>query len=151
MIYPTSMKKCNVCQQEKPTTEFYLQSKGYCRQPCKKCWAKKAAENPRLHSPEYKAKMAKRKREKRAEGKPPRIFNPIKKYGMTGGELQVWKKYQGNICGICKEDGKRLVIDHNHKTNQARGLLCYRCNNLVGFIENNPKLIAPAQEYIATH
>jgi len=41
------------------------------------------------------------------------------------------KKY-GNFCGICKKPGaafkKRLSVDHNHKSNRIRGLLCFRCN-----------------------
>jgi hypothetical protein len=40
-------------------------------------------------------------------------------------------------CAICKrhESGfkKRLSVDHNHKSGQVRGLLCYYCNKfLVG-------------------
>jgi hypothetical protein len=43
----------------------------------------------------------------------------------------------GDKCALCKKPGsafnKRLSVDHNHKTNKIRGLLCYRCNKfLVG-------------------
>jgi 5-methylcytosine-specific restriction endonuclease McrA len=42
---------------------------------------------------------------------------------------------QGGKCAICKKpqsDFKhRLSLDHNHKTGQLRGLLCYRCNKFV--------------------
>lgn len=38
----------------------------------------------------------------------------------------------GNTCGICGKPGsafkKRLSVDHNHKSNKIRGLLCFRCN-----------------------
>jgi hypothetical protein len=38
----------------------------------------------------------------------------------------------GERCGICgappKEGGRRLHRDHDHRTGQARGLLCFRCN-----------------------
>lgn len=38
----------------------------------------------------------------------------------------------GNNCAICKkhrkEFKKNLSVDHNHKSNKIRGLLCYRCN-----------------------
>ena len=49
---------------------------------------------------------------------------------------QLIDKY-GDVCFICKKHRsafkKRLSVDHNHKTNRIRGLLCYRCNKfLVG-------------------
>lgn len=37
-------------------------------------------------------------------------------------------KYQNFGCGICEEQSKPLVIDHDHKTNLIRGLLCHKCN-----------------------
>lgn len=40
--------------------------------------------------------------------------------------------YHGNSCAICNKPReafkKNLSVDHNHKTNRIRGLLCYRCN-----------------------
>jgi hypothetical protein len=39
---------------------------------------------------------------------------------------------QGGVCHLCqhppKEGGRRLNIDHDHKTLALRGLLCFRCN-----------------------
>lgn len=38
----------------------------------------------------------------------------------------------GNECAICKKPRsafkKNLSVDHNHKTNKIRGLLCFSCN-----------------------
>jgi len=43
----------------------------------------------------------------------------------------------GDKCAICgklsSEFKKRLSVDHNHRTGQIRGLLCFKCNKfLVG-------------------
>lgn len=43
----------------------------------------------------------------------------------------------GDKCAICKKPRtafkNNLAVDHNHKSGQVRGLLCYRCNKfLVG-------------------
>jgi Recombination endonuclease VII len=41
----------------------------------------------------------------------------------------------GDRCALCDKPGshfkKRLAVDHDHKTNKIRGLLCFRCNKYV--------------------
>lgn len=41
----------------------------------------------------------------------------------------------GDVCGICQKPRtafkNKLSIDHNHKTNKIRGLLCFRCNKFL--------------------
>lgn len=47
-------------------------------------------------------------------------------------EREYFFKKQNGCCAICKKSQsmfkKRLNLDHNHKTLQIRGLLCYYCN-----------------------
>lgn len=42
---------------------------------------------------------------------------------------------QAAKCGVCEKPESafkmRLSVDHNHKTGQVRGLLCYRCNKFI--------------------
>lgn len=42
---------------------------------------------------------------------------------------------QNRQCAVCKKNESefknRLAVDHNHKTGQVRGLLCYRCNKFI--------------------
>ncbi len=44
-------------------------------------------------------------------------------------------KLYGNECAICKKPRSafknNLSVDHNHKTDRIRGLLCYRCNKFM--------------------
>jgi hypothetical protein len=42
-----------------------------------------------------------------------------------------------------------LSVDHNHKTGRVRGLLCKRCNVAIGMLDDNPKLLARALEYLS--
>lgn len=52
-------------------------------------------------------------------------------------------KSQNNLCAICnrpetkKQKGKirALAIDHCHKTQKVRGLLCFDCNTTLGKVE----------------
>ena len=70
----------------------------------------------------------------------------INSYNITVNEYRSLLRSQGAVCAICQES-KRLVIDHDHETNTVRGLLCHRCNILVGYIEG-PN-VQTAQEYLA--
>lgn len=43
---------------------------------------------------------------------------------------------QGHCCAICREAGRRLVVDHDHETGAVRGLLCVPCNSALGRYES---------------
>lgn len=47
---------------------------------------------------------------------------------------KLYEKQEGR-CAVCKKHESefkiRLSVDHNHKTGQVRGLLCYRCNKFI--------------------
>jgi hypothetical protein len=59
---------------------------------------------------------------------------------------------QQGRCAICDREELEmrtpLVMDHNHKTGVIRGLLCHRCNLLVGLIEHDRGELARAYAYI---
>lgn len=60
----------------------------------------------------------------------------IRKYGITQKDFVRMLKNQNGKCKICKTDkpggrGNTFAIDHCHKTNKIRGLLCVACNRIV--------------------
>lgn len=50
------------------------------------------------------------------------------------------------ICGIVK---RKLDYDHDHKTNQFRGLLCQKCNHGIGMFNDDPILLQKAIDYLS--
>jgi len=52
-----------------------------------------------------------------------------------------------NQCVICGSNEK-LVVDHDHKTNKIRGLLCNHCNRGLGHFRDDPMLLEFAAMYI---
>jgi len=61
-------------------------------------------------------------------------------YKLTVEQYNAILAYQGGVCYICHcsepVKGRRLSVDHDHKTGEIRGLACSRCNPLLGKIEN---------------
>lgn len=58
-------------------------------------------------------------------------------------------------CSICLREEKslsiRLSIDHDHKTNKVRGLLCNRCNSMLGLAQDSEKILYKAIQYLRKH
>lgn len=50
-------------------------------------------------------------------------------------------------CTICASQAN-LVVDHDHKTNKIRGMLCNRCNQGLGQFKDDPELLEYARIYL---
>ena len=59
---------------------------------------------------------------------------------------------QDGCCAICgkrnRDPKKKLAVDHDHKTNTARGLLCINCNLKLGVLEDE-KFNIGARDYLS--
>lgn len=82
-------------------------------------------------------------------------------YGNGWGDLYYeLKEFQGGTCAICqvaKGISRNLSMDHDHKCcvgkvacgNCNRGLLCTRCNDLLGHARDDIQFFMRAAEYLA--
>jgi len=84
-----------------------------------------------------------------------KLRNRWAKYGLTNDEFLVLFDLQDRKCAIC---GKLLILDsqersewphldHEHKTNRARAILCGTCNLGLGSFRDDPALLEAAAEY----
>lgn len=64
---------------------------------------------------------------------------------------------QNGVCAICKNKEisldsigniRKLAVDHNHTTGKIRGLLCNKCNRMIGFSNDNIQVLEQAIEYL---
>jgi hypothetical protein len=61
---------------------------------------------------------------------------------------------QKGLCAIChrpETGGRLLSLDHNHKTNQVRQLLCRCCNKMIGCAYEDETILMAAIEYLRKH
>ena len=78
-----------------------------------------------------------------------------RKYGLTIIQYEELKIKQNNRCAICARPPSRanfremvLHVDHDHETGKVRGLLCAKCNRLVGLAYNKSEILTKASDYL---
>lgn len=72
-------------------------------------------------------------------------------YGITGEKYEAMYRAQNGACAICRKsniDGKRMAVDHDHVKKTVRGLLCSRCNLLLGQANDNIEILYRAADYL---
>jgi len=136
-------KICNVCLEEKPEEDFpkHSQHKDGYRQPCKVCHRKKRKERRKPATQETHIRLKKNRFKRR--------------YNLSLEEFELLKQSQDNKCAICGNDfiniesyKNKPQLDHNHETNEIRGILCLTCNSGIGFFNDSIELLIKAKEYL---
>ena len=127
-------KICNRCQQELPTTSFYMDRK-YLASSCKICSNELRKENYNRTPYNPNAKY-------------------IKEFGITLIEYNNLFEQQAGTCLICKKHQvnfkRRLAVDHCHTTGIVRGLLCSNCNLMLGHAKDNIETLQAGISYLQT-
>lgn len=75
----------------------------------------------------------------------------ISKYKISAKEFEMISIKQANVCKIClgvNNDNRPLYVDHCHKTNKIRGLLCHYCNSMLGMAKDCVSTLEAAIIYL---
>jgi hypothetical protein len=88
-----------------------------------------------------------------------KVYNQHKhlkaKFGMSIETYNQMFQDQNGTCAICNkhqtELTKRLSVDHCHKTDKIRQLLCSQCNTLLGMSQDNEMVLQSAIAYLRKH
>ena len=99
-------------------------------------------------NPAYQPKFTKAQKARR--------HNLSSKYGLTPETYFELLVNQGGGCKICgatkgNDKHKNLFVDHCHKFNVVRGLLCGRCNAAISLLRDCPETIRSALFYVLTY
>lgn len=142
-------KKCTQCSAWKKVDEFYrFEASPDGRQRiCKAC----SAQHAEIYRNTPNGRAAKRKGSLK--------FNLRANYGLTADGYAAMHAAQGGLCAICKKPEwtmkngtlRRLGVDHDHRTNQVRELLCTSCNQGIARFHDNPELMETAAAYLRKH
>ena len=153
-------RMCCRCSQEKPISEFY-DGRGYCkkcRREYQREWREKNPEKARAWS---KRNPSKRKAindkykeiNREAIRVSDRRYQLERVYGMTLEEYDDLLIRQDGSCAGCEateynDRSYHLAVDHNHETGEMRGLLCLRCNRILGLANDDPVMLRRLAEYL---
>lgn len=173
-----ALKRCTKCQQSKPLTHFSKHGETRDgRDPhCKECSSmenklyyvnhksqraaygktyrrankKKIAERNKAWRLRNRERLRKYQREwqRRHKGRT-HWYATKNRYGVTEKDFNAMFSEQAGVCAICaKPDTTRLSIDHCHKAQRVRGLLCRKCNLSIGHIHDSTEMIFRMLNYL---
>jgi 5-methylcytosine-specific restriction endonuclease McrA len=111
----------------------------------KRSWEKRNPERAKEIQRRYDAKYP----GKRTEAARRAVL--MRDFGITLEEYEAMDAAQNGVCAICRrkcKSGRRLAVDHCHKTSKVRGLLCMNCNNAIGRMGDDPLLLRAAASYL---
>ena len=79
-----------------------------------------------------------------------------RRYGISQADYEIMLIAQEGKCAVCSTTeyvgpGKRAHVDHDHKTGKVRGLVCVRCNVLLGMAQDQHERFIAAIRYLEKH
>jgi hypothetical protein len=150
--------QCTKCFKDKPIEMFSktkVDGRMYSRKQCKECYGE-------YNRAKTKAYRAKNQEKTKLAGKQWKEQNPdkVKMYGRR----YTWKvrginpdiaeqllaEWNG-LCAICLKVPDRPCIDHCHTSLKVRAVLCSPCNQAIGLLKEDVKIILAAAEYVKQH
>lgn len=166
------MKQCIDCAKEgagpKPLSEFNKSArhKDGLNSRCRHHSSVRLRHHYKKSGAKYNAQKKIWRRENPQAARLVEVRKDIKaKYGLTEAEYTGLFLRQGCCCAICKAPlrsqfdirreftGRRKVsdaayVDHCHKSDRVRGLLCFNCNILLGKAKDSAKILLSAVGYL---
>ncbi len=72
----------------------------------------------------------------------------LRSYGISKDIFDGLFILQKKKCLICKKDLESYCVDHDHKTGEFRGLVCKRCNTVMGFVDDDISILNNMIKYL---
>jgi len=156
------MKYCCKCDKWKNENEFGINNsaKSGLSSYCKECERVRVREYKKTHPEIMKAQRQRyvtKNKEFRLDYRQNnkdviKNYALQKQFGIGMKEYLDMHLAQEGKCAICHKEspdpGRVLGVDHDHKTEKIRGLLCTNCNLGLGNFQDNIELLKNAIQYL---
>ena len=107
------------------------------------------------HQDKIKARSARRRKADPNRAEDARLR---RMFGISLQEYNEMLVQQDGVCAICRKpesvwwrkkgQPKKFSVDHDHATGRVRGLLCQKCNSILGYAEDEPLRLIEAARYL---
>lgn len=88
------------------------------------------------------------------------LLPAYRRHGLSDVDFEELLAAQGGVCAICgqpQQAGQRLAVDHDHACCPGgwscgrciRGLLCHRCNRMIGLLGDSAAVARSLAAYVA--
>lgn len=154
----TDFQLCTKCGEPKVVDEFPPNAKTIsgrdswcreCRRSYMRGWHKRPEVVARQQEPEQIEKRRLSQQRVRLKAR----------YNLTVEDVQAMIDAQGGLCAICRlqpvslalltrRDSERSCVEHDHLTNQVRGITCLCCNLMLGYAKDDPAILGRAIDYL---
>ena len=130
-----SIRQCKNCNKSFSELNLKINAGGgkFCSDKCYKEYRKKNKKDTKLSN---------------------RLYQKKHRYNLTPEEYNNLFQIQNNRCAICNKEfneNLKAYVDHNHSTNKIRGLLCSKCNSLLGFADDDIEILQNAIKYLTNN
>ena len=150
-------KVCRDCGKSLPLTDFYVKraATGERQSYCKLCADVRATAWQNDNKDEAHV-IQQRYRDKNPEKAVlRRLRRSATDMGFDPNEIEAYFLTHNGLCDVCGQPpgerdprSKRLCIEHDHETGEFRGLVCRKCNLAIGLMDDNPKWLIEAANYL---
>lgn len=140
---------CKDCHVDKPKDLFYARDTACkeCRIAMRKQYYAANKEEHKIRCRKYYANNKEHLDELR------RQYERKRRYGLTQQQYELLLEKQAGQCAICHsvDNGHKasLEVDHDHITGKVRGLLCNKCNQGIGLLQDSEALLKNAIIYLS--
>lgn len=96
-----------------------------------------------------------RRQRRTTKGRPPKTLEELSKsHLLLSSAARTYREEktaaQNGLCAICGKK-RKLDLDHCHKHNRFRGMLCRACNQGLGMFQDSSALLQKAINYLVAH